>query len=407
MSEPEKLAEMLDLSGTKVEGSSPVGPGDRWGRRCRGVEDRRTPERRQPRAGRCQDLRRRGLPCRLWRSQLRRGGPGSATHRWGPISPASRYPNERSVVNRVRECCAPPPSSGISKDHSGILVLPPDSPLNEAVTSLLGLDDVVFELEITSNRRDCLGVIGVAREVSVILDTELKVPEVNLPGSPDVASPVSVSIEDRRGCPRYLARYIEGVSIGASPTWMAARLLAAGMRPISNVVDATNYVMLEYGQPLHAFDGDLVKEQSIIVRRAKRGEKLTTLDGLDRVLDPEDLVIADPKQAVALAGVIGGGDSEVGDATRNVILEAAHFDAETVAFTARRHQVRTEASARFERGSDPEIVPVAAARAAAAHGRNVWRVRLGDGDRRVPGPQAARERSLEAGKRPTAFSAPR
>jgi len=361
--EPEKLAEMLDLSGTKVEAVHRLGQG------IDGVvvaEVLKIDE--HPNADNLVLV-----DARISDSEVFHVVCGARNFAVGDRVPYAQVGahlpgleiSERKIRGQQSQgmlCSAA--ELGISKDHSGILVLPPDSPLNDAVTSLLGLDDVIFELEITSNRRDCLSVIGVAREVSAILDTELKVPEVNLLGSSDVASPVSVSIEDGRGCPRYLARYIEGVSVGASPTWMAARLLAAGMRPISNVVDATNYVMLEYGQPLHAFDGDLVTEQSIIVRRAKSGEKLTTLDGLDRELDPEDLVIADPKQAVALAGVIGGGLSEVGDATRNVILEAAHFDAETVAFTARRHQVRTEASARFERGSDPEIVPVAAARAA-------------------------------------------
>ncbi len=253
---------------------------------------------------------------------------------------------------------------GISKDHSGILVLPSDSPLNQDVAAVLGLDDIVFEFEITPNRPDCMSVVGIAREVSVLLDNELKVPEVNLAADSTLASPVVVSIEDPQRCTRYLARYIDDVRIGSSPGWMAARLLACGVRPISNVVDATNYVMLELGQPLHAFDAAKVQDQKIVVRTARKGERLVTLDGVERRLQPTDLLITDPKKALAIAGVMGGGDSEVTDETSDVILESAHFDPVSISLTARRELLRTEASARFERGMDPEIVPVAAARAA-------------------------------------------
>ena len=251
---------------------------------------------------------------------------------------------------------------GISKDHSGILVLPPDAPLNEDMTEFLGLDDVIFDLEITSNRPDCLSVIGIAREVSVLLRHELKVPEIAT--GPSSGGRVDVDIQDPTGCPRYLARTVDGVRVGPSPSWVATRLLSAGVRPISNVVDVTNYVMLEYGQPLHAFDAAQIDGSRIVVRRAKRAERMRTLDGVDRDLHREDLLIADPKRALAIAGVMGGEDSEVGAETTGVIIESAHFARASVALTARRHGLRTEASARFERGSDPEIVPVAAARAA-------------------------------------------
>ena len=252
---------------------------------------------------------------------------------------------------------------GVSKDHSGILVLPPDAELGADVIPLLGLDDTVLELEITPNRPDCMSMIGVAREVATVLGTELKVPEVGRVGEPDLSNPVRVEIEDPAGCPRYLARYISGVSIGASPTWMSTRLLSAGIRPISNVVDVTNYVLLERGQPLHAFDARQVAGNRIVVRRARAGERLTTLDGVERTLDPADLLITDPERALALAGVMGGEDSEVAADTTDVILESAYFDHRSVAFTARRHLLRSEASARFERGADPEGVASAAARA--------------------------------------------
>jgi phenylalanyl-tRNA synthetase beta chain len=268
----------------------------------------------------------------------------------------------RGVVSKGMLCSAA--ELGVSEDHSGILVLASDASLGDDVVKVLGLDDTTLELEITPNRPDCMSMVGVAREVAALLSNELKVPDPSLTASEEVASPVEVDIDDTRGCPRYLARYIEGVQVGSSPSWMASRLVRAGMRPISNVVDVTNYVLLELGHPLHAFDAARVHKQHIVVRRAKRGERLSTLDERERLLHEDDLLIADARKALAIAGVIGGTDSEVSDDTTDVILESAYFDPASIAFTARRHIVRTEASARFERGMDPEMVPVAAARAA-------------------------------------------
>jgi phenylalanyl-tRNA synthetase beta chain len=273
--------------------------------------------------------------------------------------------SERKIrgVSSAGMLCSPA-ELGVSQDHSGILVLPPESQPGQDVKSLLGLDEVIFEFEITPNRPDCMNVIGLAREVSVLLRTELRIPDIDTTVGDDLDASVEVRVDDRTGCPRYLARYLEGIKIAPSPGWMSSRLLAAGVRPISNVVDATNFVMLEFGQPLHAFDADLLHKRTIVVRRAKKGERITTLDGVERDLHPDDLMIADPKHSVGIAGVMGGEDSEVSDATERVILESAYFNPSSIAFTARRHQLRTEASARFERGADPEIVPVAAARAA-------------------------------------------
>jgi phenylalanyl-tRNA synthetase beta chain len=253
---------------------------------------------------------------------------------------------------------------GLSEDHSGILVLPFDASLDADVSDVLALDDTVLELELTPNRPDCMSMIGVAREVGAILDTSVRVPVDDLVVSDDVSVGVSVAIEDERGCPRYLALEIEGVTVGPSPTWLAQRLLAGGLRPISNIVDATNYVLLETGQPLHAFDATNIAERTIVVRRARPGESLTTLDGVDRQLHGEDLLITDPARPLALAGVIGGAGSEISDRTNDVILEAAYFDPASISFTSRRHLLRTEASARFERGMDPNGVPYAARRAA-------------------------------------------
>jgi phenylalanyl-tRNA synthetase beta chain len=268
----------------------------------------------------------------------------------------------RGVVSKGMLCSAA--ELGVSEDHSGILVLSSDASLGDDVVKVLGLDDTMLELEITPNRPDCMSMVGVAREVAALLGNALKLPDPSLAASEEVASPVEVDIDDARGCPRYLARYIEGVRVGSSPSWMSARLVGAGMRPISNIVDVTNYVLLELGHPLHAFDAAEVHKQRIVVRRAKRGERLDTLDEQERRLHEDDLLIADGRKALAIAGVIGGTDSEVSDETSDVILESAYFDPASIAFTARRHVVRTEASARFERGMDPEMVPVAAARAA-------------------------------------------
>lgn len=251
---------------------------------------------------------------------------------------------------------------GISKDHSGILVLPPDAPLGSPITELLGLDDAIMEFEITSNRPDCLSVIGIAREVSVVLGNELKPPDIAPAPSGDGS--VKVQIEDASRCPRYLARVVDQISVGPSPAWLASRLLSAGVRPISNVVDVTNYVMLEYGQPLHAFDATQVHQGTIVVRTARRGERIRTLDGSERDLYADDLLITDPRRPLAIAGVMGGEESEVGETTASCIIESAYFSKATVAFTARRHGLRTEASARFERGTDPNGVHVAAERAA-------------------------------------------
>jgi phenylalanyl-tRNA synthetase beta chain len=253
---------------------------------------------------------------------------------------------------------------GVSRDHSGILVLSPDADLGADVVPTLGLDDTQLELEITLNRPDCMSILGVAREIAALTGKRLRRPEVKLETSSDVTSPVTVRIEDPGACPRFVARYIEGVKTGPSPQWMSTRLLACGIRPISNIVDITNYVLLELGHPLHAFDADRVANQSIVVRRARKEERFTTLDGVERDLEPDDLLITDGAKPIGLAGIIGGEESEVSDSTSNVLLECAYFDPDTIAFTARRQTLRTEASARFERGMDFDMAPVASARAA-------------------------------------------
>lgn len=227
-------------------------------------------------------------------------------------------------------------------------------------------DDYVFELDVATNRPDCLSHFGVARELSVVYDTGLKPPAFSLQESGKKAADVfSISIADEDLCARYCGRYIEGVKIGPSPDWLAKRLESIGVRSINNVADVTNYVMFELGQPLHSFDADRLGGQQIIVRRAGLDEELTTLDGVERKLNPSMLVIADAARAVAVAGVMGGADSEISPATTNVLLESANFDPLSIRKTSRGLGLLSEASYRFERRADAEMARYACDRAAA------------------------------------------
>jgi phenylalanyl-tRNA synthetase beta chain len=250
---------------------------------------------------------------------------------------------------------------GIGEDAAGILVLDGGTP-GQDLAELVALPDVVFDVSVTPNRPDAMSVYGVARDLAAYYDLPLAALRSEAP--PGTGSTgVRIAIEDPDGCPRFTAREIGGVTVGPSPLWMRQRLRLAGQRPISNIVDVTNYVMLELGQPLHAFDLDLVPEETIVVRRARFGERLTTLDGVDRALDPADLLITSPAGPLGLAGIMGGGESEVSDSTSRVLLEVAHFEPSGVLLSGKRHGLRTEAVARFERGVDPELPPVASARA--------------------------------------------
>jgi phenylalanyl-tRNA synthetase beta chain len=247
----------------------------------------------------------------------------------------------------------------LGPDHTGILVLGDGEP-GTPLADVLPLADEVLELETTPNRVDLLSVYGVAREVSALLDTDLGPP----PGrDPEQVSdePVDVRIDDLEGCPRYIGRLFRGVRIGPSPPWLRARLTAAGMRPISNIVDATNYVMLALGNPTHVFDLATLAGGRVVVRRAWADERIRTLDGVDRQLDERDLVIADAERAVAIAGIMGGEETEVGEHTTEVLLEAANFEPLGLLQTSDRLKLRTEGSNRWEKGVDPYLAPQAAA----------------------------------------------
>lgn len=253
---------------------------------------------------------------------------------------------------------------GISDDHGGLMILPEDMSVGEDAVKALGLDDVIYEIEVTPNRNDWSSMFGVARELAAYYGKTFKKPETHVQETGGKAQDLSsVTIEAPDLCPRYIGRVIKNVQIGPSPDWLVKRLIAAGQRPINNVVDITNFVLMETGHPLHAFDYDKLAQNRIVVRRAAKGEQLITIDGEKRTLTPDMLVIADAKNAVALAGVMGGQDSEVGDDTVNVFLESAYFDPICIRKTARAQNMITEASQRFQRGADPEMAYYAMERA--------------------------------------------
>ncbi|SMG54625.1 phenylalanine--tRNA ligase subunit beta [Paenibacillus aquistagni] len=249
--------------------------------------------------------------------------------------------------------------------QEGILVLPADLALGQPIAEVLGLNDEVLEFDLTPNRSDCLSMLGAAYEVGAILSRPVTLPseEVEEAGA-QASEHISVSIQAKEACSHYTARYIAGVKIAASPLWLQNRLLAAGVRPINNIVDITNFVMLEYGQPLHAFDADKLSNGRIEVRMANEGETLVTLDGQERKLDPSMLLITDGVKPVGLAGVMGGENSEVSESTVNILLESAKFDGGTIRKTARELGLRSEASLRFEKEVNSEAVVPALNRAA-------------------------------------------
>ncbi len=259
----------------------------------------------------------------------------------------------------------------LAEESAGLMILPADFEIGRPVFEALDLKDAVIEIDLTPNRPDCLGHRGVARDLAALYDRERRRPAhfgeqpawESTDDTKQAAEAAGLHVEDAEGCPRYLFAVIEGVEVGPSPTWLKTRLAALGLRSVNNIVDVTNYVLMDVNQPLHAFDLDKLQGPEIRVRRAEAGEKMTGIDHNEYELDPEDLVIADAERPVAIAGVMGGVDTEVSETTSRILLECAYFDPTTVRKSARRHALHTDSSHRFERGIDPAALPEALAHA--------------------------------------------
>jgi phenylalanyl-tRNA synthetase beta chain len=358
------LATRLSISSAEVEGIERIGVPDRDGNLGRFLVGRVVEAAKHPNADRlqlCQVDVGEGDPlqivCGAWNF-----GPGAtvAVALPGAVLPGGLELERRKVRGELSNgMILAEDEVDLGPDHTGIMVLDDALEPGTPLADVLPIVDDVLHAEATGNRPDLLAVYGIAREVAALYDLELAPP----PGTePERAGdePVDVEIENLEGCPRYIGRLFRDVQIGPSPVWLKARLLAAGMRPISNVVDATNYVMLALGNPLHAFDSAALRGGRIVVRRARPGEKLRTLDGVERDLTPEDLMIADAERSVALAGIMGGEDTEIGDSTTDVLLEAANFEPYTIFRSSERLRLRTEGSNRWEKGVDPYLAEHAA-----------------------------------------------
>ncbi len=301
---------------------------------------------------------------------------GAANHQQGDkvivALPGARLPNGMEIVpTKLRGMesfgmiCSEK-EMGLSEEAAGVMILPDETVVGTPAADVLGRNDILLEIDLTPNRPDCLSHFGVAREIAAWTGSSLKNPLVKMEEKePKASTLTSVQVHEPNLCPRYTCRVIENVSIGPSPDWMQERLRAVGFRPINNVVDITNYVLMELGHPLHAFDYDLLSGNRIEVRRATEGEKTRTLDDVERTLDSEMLLICDAEKPVAIAGVMGGGNSEVNNGTRRILLEAACFQPASVRRTAKRLGLHSESSHRFERGTDIEGLVTALDRAAS------------------------------------------
>jgi phenylalanyl-tRNA synthetase beta chain len=363
---PEALADRLTMAGLAVEALEPVGRLDA-----------------HIRVGRLASVERHPTSDRLYVCRVDVGAgepvtivsaaPGLRAGRQVPVAlPGARLPSGVEVGTRefagvasAGVLCSEA-ELGLGDDSGQVLSLDAEIAVGTPVADVSGVADTVLVTEVTPNRGDWLSIAGVAREIAAITGVSLRWPSRRLreSGTP-AAESIRVRVEAPDLCPRYCARLVRGVRIGPSPLWVRLRLRRAGMRSINTVVDVTNYVMLERGQPLHAFDLSRIADGTIVVRRATPGERLVTLDGVERALDPADLVIADPRRAVAIAGVMGGQDSEVTTDTRDLLLESAFFLPATVRRTSRRLGLPSQAAYRFERRVDPAAVPEAADAAAA------------------------------------------
>jgi phenylalanyl-tRNA synthetase beta chain len=361
---PEALAERLTLLGMEVQGI------ERWGADWRNVVvGELLSVERHPRADRLSLTRvavGAGEPL-----EIVCGATNIAAGQRVPVAlPGAVLPGDRriertekmGVVSNGMLCSGD--ELGLTADAEGILILPPETPIGGALTELFG--DIVLDVDVKPNRGDALSIVGLAREVAAVTGAPLRFPstDVEESGRP-TAERLRVEVLEPVLCPRFVGRWVEGVTVGPSPDRVQMRLLAAGQRPISNVVDASNYVMVELGKPIHTFDAMAVHDGRIIVRRATPGERLVTLDHVERTLEPETLVIADPGGPIGIAGVMGGETSEVGDGTTAVIVESAIFDPVNIRRTAFRYALRSDASLRFEKGQEFRMARLGADRTAA------------------------------------------
>jgi phenylalanyl-tRNA synthetase beta chain len=361
--EPDRLAERLTLLGMEVQAI------ERWGADWRNVVvGELLSVEKHPRADRLS----------LTTVRVEGGEPLSIVCGATNIAPGQRVPvalpgavlpgdrriertEKMGVVSNGMLCSGD--ELGLTTDADGILILPPETPVGVALFDLYG--DIVLDVDVKPNRGDALSLVGLAREVAAVTGGDVRFPVVEVAeGGGDVSGRLRVEVEDPTLCPRFVGRWISGVRVGASPDRVQMRLMAAGVRPVSNVVDASNYVMVELGKPIHTFDGGRVRDGRIIVRSARSGERLETLDHVERELTPDTLLIADADGPLGIAGVMGGAASEVTDATTDVIVESAIFDPVSIRRTAFRYALRSEASLRFEKGQETRLARIGADRAA-------------------------------------------
>ena len=361
----DELSEKLSVATAEVEGIERIGVSDADGNLERFRVGRVLAAEKHPNADRLQLCRvdvgegePRQIVCGAWNF-----GPGAtvAVALPGAVLPGGLELERREVRGEVSDgMILAEDEVELGPDHTGIMVLAEGLEPGTLLAEVLPLVDEVLLLEPTGNRPDLLSVYGVAREVAALFD----VPLADMPGGQSSGHvpgrQVEVAVEDFEGCPRYIGRLFENVRIEPSPLWLKSRLLAAGMRPIANVVDVTNYVMLALGNPLHAFDFATLRGGKIVVRRARKGETMRTLDGVERRLEPDDLLIADAERGIALAGIMGGEETEIGEGTTKVLLEAANFEPFTIFKSSERLRLRTEGSNRWEKGVDPYLAAPAA-----------------------------------------------
>lgn len=348
----EELVQLLTMSGLEVEGVSSIGEGfDRV------VVAEIESIRKHPNADRLSLVRVRtsdktfSIVCGATNIREGQRVPLALTGARLPNGMEIRKSKIRGEISEGMLCSEI--ELGLGQDASGIMILDPKAPLGVNLAEALGLKDTILEISITPNRPDCLCVIGIAREIAALTQQKVRYPVSSLPSEgEEIHRRTSVILEDPDLCPRYVARMIEGVKIAPSPFWIKDRLEKVGIRSINNVVDVTNYVMMEYGQPLHAFDFERLEEGRIVVRRAKAGEEFVTLDGVKRVLDEEMLMICDGVKPVAIAGVMGGLNSEIQEDTTVVLLESAYFNPANNRRTSKKLGLETEAAYRFGRGID-------------------------------------------------------